>query len=468
MKNKKAFVVRSFVSLLILCFMSFGAQAFSIGGSSPASLAPLVEKVSPAVVNINTTKNVAGTRRYRGVDPFFEQFFNDYMNRQYPQGRPERQQNSLGTGFIYEASGKVLTNYHVVAGADEVFVSFADGKNLPAKILGADEKLDLAVLQIQKREKYPAVELGDSDGARVGDWVMAVGNPFGLGQTVTAGIISAKGRVLGGAYDNFIQTDASINPGNSGGPLFDMEGRVVGINSAIIASAQGIGFAIPINIVKAVANQLATKGAVTRGWLGATIRESGNDPTRPQLATEQGALVIDLAPQGPAMRAGLRVGDLIIKVDNQNIQSGQELPRLVASHKPGEKITLTVQRERQTKNIEVVLGDLDNPDKLFSYALDKEESKQKPQQNEIGIDVRDIESSDSLLGQKGVLITKVRPESPAQAFGLERGDIITELNGVVVKNVQDFKARMTSLSGQNIIKLKIRRGDAQIIVAFRR
>jgi serine protease Do len=231
--------------------------------------------VEPAVVNINTAKIVrGGPRPFMGVDPFFDQFFKHYYDS-LPNAAPRRKENySLGTGFLISEDGKILTNYHVIAGADEIAVTLHDERQLRAKVLGYDEKLDLAVIKILQSGSYPATSLGDSSKSKIGDWVLAVGNPFGLGKTVTAGIISAKGRVLGaGPYDDFIQTDASINPGNSGGPLFNLDGEVIGINTAIIASGQGIGFAIPIDMAKKVLGQLISSGHVQRGWLGVWRRE---------------------------------------------------------------------------------------------------------------------------------------------------------------------------------------------------
>jgi serine protease Do len=325
------------------------ASAVSTGDVMRAlfSFADLAEKLKPAVVNISTTKTVksGGFRspfgqgspfdRNFGGEDFFERFFGDIPQRQFKQ-------KSLGSGFIISHDGYIFTNNHVVEQADKILVKLSDGKEYEAKVIGKDAKTDIALIKIKPSDNLPIVETGDSDKLRVGDWVIAIGNPFGLEQTVTAGIVSAKGRVIGaGPYDNFIQTDASINPGNSGGPLINLNGEVVGINTAIVASGQGIGFAIPINMARDVIPQLEKSGHVTRGWLGVGIQE-----VTPALAKsfglkeEKGALVSQVSKGGPADKAGIEQGDVILEFDGKTIAEMKDLPRIVASTPVGRTVAV--------------------------------------------------------------------------------------------------------------------------------
>ncbi|MEJ2698685.1 MAG: Do family serine endopeptidase [Desulfuromonadales bacterium] len=315
------------------------AMALLVPVAVPAATVPdfvaLAKELKPAVVNVSTSK-VVKPKRPRLPGPqspdndFFDQFFNRFF-----QGQPTvpRKERSLGSGFIISPDGYILTNEHVVDGADEIKVRLDDGRSFTAVVKGQDQKLDIALLKIDAGGDLPVARLGDSDALQVGEWVMAIGNPFGLSETVTVGIVSAKGRVIGaGPYDNFIQTDASINPGNSGGPLFDSQGRVVGINSAIVSGGQGIGFAIPINAVKAILPQLKKTGHVVRGWLGVTIQ-----PMTPQLAESfglkeaKGALVSEVVKDSPAERAGIRRGDIIVSLQGKEVENVSDLPRLVAA-----------------------------------------------------------------------------------------------------------------------------------------
>lgn len=458
--------ILSFLTCLGLFLVAVnGTQAFTINVGKTDSFAPLVEKVSPSVVNIYTTKEV---RPGYGVDPFFDPFYRKYYG-QSPQKRPQRQQNSLGSGFIVTNDGKVITNYHVIAGSDEIFAKLGDGRQIQARVLGADERLDLAVIQLLKKDEYTAVPLGDSDQLRVGDWVVAVGNPFGLGQTVTAGIVSAKGRVLGaGPYDDFIQTDASINPGNSGGPLFDVDGNVVGINAAILQNGQGIGFAIPVNALKSVMEQLITKGSVSRGWLGVIIKDL-NEKEAQVLGVKIGAgvLVTEVTPGGPAARAKFAAGDVIIKVAEHNITDAHTLPGLVASYKPGMEVEITVIRDGQEQVIKTVLGDLDNPNKAFVYPLNDLNSGNTPVlKGQIGIDVRPLEEADGTSLTSGLIITRVHADSLAESLGLKKGDVITEINSKPVITVETFKSVMAKLPAGSRVQMKVRQGKSATVFSF--
>jgi serine protease Do len=330
----------------------------AVPGARPDSFAAVVEAGKAAVVNIATIQAVPG-RRPPGADPMRE-----FLERYFGEGVPrEEPRQSLGSGLIVEPEGFVLTNNHVIANARTITVRLSDEQEYEARVVGRDPQTDLALLRIQDRRQFPAVKLGDSDRLRVGDWVLAIGNPFGLEQTVTAGIVSAKGRVIGaGPYDDFIQTDAPINPGNSGGPLFNTQGEVIGINSAIFSQtggSVGIGFAIPINLAKELMPQLKTKGRVTRAWLGVGIA-----PVSPELAQtlgragRDGALIAEVVPNGPAARAGIRPGDLIVAFEGRPIRRADELPRTTARAPVGSDVELKLFRDGKELTVKARLGEL--------------------------------------------------------------------------------------------------------------
>ena len=330
--------------------------------SRPDTLAPLVEEVKPAVVNIGTTQAPRQPRRgfrapFRGQEPF-EDFFERFFGGPMPQ--ESRPQQSLGSGFIIDKEGYILTNNHVLENAGTITVKLANEKEYEAKVVGRDPRTDLALIKINARGDLPVVRLGDSESLRVGDWVIAIGNPFGLGQTVTAGIVSAKGRVIGqGPYDDFIQTDAAINPGNSGGPLFDTKGEVVGINTAIFSQSGGnigIGFAVPINMAKGLVPQLKAKGRVSRGWLGVSIGPVTDEAAKElKLKDKRGALVMDVVERSPADRAGFQQGDVIVSYDGKDVPGPADLPRLVASTPIGKEVSLRVIREGRSLDIKVTI-----------------------------------------------------------------------------------------------------------------
>jgi len=333
------------------------APAVSAAGVQPRpdSFPETVEAVKPAVVNISTTQAVPGRGR-QPAEPFRE-FLERYFGESLPREQPRQ---SLGSGLIVEPDGYVLTNNHVVEGGRMIMVRLSDAEEYEARVVGTDPRTDLALLKIQGPREFPVARLGDSEGLRVGEWVLAIGNPFGLEQTVTAGIVSAKGRVIGaGPYDDFIQTDAAINPGNSGGPLFNARGEVVGINSAIFSQSGGsigIGFAIPINLAKELIPQLKAKGRVSRGWLGVAIA-----PLTPELAQKlgrPGALVTDVVPSGPAAGAGVRAGDLIVAFQGQPIRRAGELPWLTAKTAVGSEVELMLLRDGKEQAVKVRLGEL--------------------------------------------------------------------------------------------------------------
>jgi len=327
--------------------------------SRPDSLAPLVAEIKPAVVNIGTIQAPRQPRRgFRGQEPF-DEFFERFFGGPIPQERP---QQSLGSGFIIDKDGYILTNNHVIENAGMIMVKLANEKEYEAKVVGRDPRTDLALIKINARGELPVVRLGDSDALQVGDWVIAIGNPFGLGQTVTAGIVSAKGRVIGqGPYDDFIQTDAAINPGNSGGPLFNTKGEVVGINTAIFSRSGGnvgIGFAVPINMARDLVPQLKTKGRVSRGWLGVSIGPMTDEAVKElKLKDKKGALVMDVVERSPADRAGIQQRDVIVSFDGRDVTGATDLPRLVGNTPIGKEVTLRVIREGGSLDLKVTIGE---------------------------------------------------------------------------------------------------------------
>ena len=339
MKNSP--IVLKLLIIISACFAlattTLNAQPYEL-----RSLSPLVKRLSPSVVNISTTNTTRlGISPHqdpfgeRGNDPFeefFNRFFGDLPQRQFKR-------KGLGSGFIISEDGYIITNNHVVEKADDIKVILEDGESYKANIIGKDPKTDLALVKIEPKHKLNPVTMGRSNSLEIGDWVVAIGNPFGLGNTVTAGIVSAKGRSLGlGAYDDFIQTDAAINPGNSGGPLFDLNGEVVGVNTAIIAGGQGIGFAIPIDMARNVVEQLQNKGKVIRGWLGVLVQQITPEIAESlHLSQPEGALVSDVTPGGPADKAGIKRGDVIVGFDGNKIDDMPDLPKTVATNKPGTK-----------------------------------------------------------------------------------------------------------------------------------
>ena len=426
------------------------------------SFAQVAESVGPAVVNINTVTRVSGrtpVEEFFG-DEFFKRFFGD---------APERQQvqSSLGSGVIVDPSGIVLTNAHVVERATEIEVSTADGKKHKAKLAGVDKKTDLAVLKLQGGGPYPAANLGDSDAVRVGDWVLAIGSPFGLQKTVTAGIISAKGRSIGqGPFDDFLQTDAAINPGNSGGPLVNMSGEVVGINSAILSRTGGnvgIGFSIPVNMAKRIYTELAAKGKVTRGWLGVSIQ-----PLTPELAKSfglkepNGVLISDVMQQSPAATAGITSGDVIIEFDKKKVDSPQELQKVVAATPPGRAVPLKVWRDKGEKTLEIKIGE--TPDETVAL---KPTNKGK---SLLGLDVRpitpELARQLNLRTPDGVIVFSVDDESAASEAGLQRGDVIREVNRQKVRSVQDFEKVTKDVKDGDRVTVLLQRGPQSLYVAF--
>jgi serine protease Do len=452
------------MALSAACLLAGTATA----APAPESFAPLAERLTPSVVNIFTTKVVKGRGQVPGM-PFtqrdgnrFREFFGDDFFRHFFNGNPgEFESRSLGSGFILDRDGIIITNNHVVEEADEIRVRLSDENEFDAKVIGTDPKTDIAVIQIDPAgTELQPVELGDSDQLRVGDWVVAIGNPFGYGQTVTAGVVSAKGRVIGaGPYDNFLQTDAAINPGNSGGPLFNLAGKVVGINTAIVSGGTGIGFAIPISTAREIVPQLRDGGKVTRGWLGVMIQQITEDLFRQfGLDKPRGALVSEVVDGGPAQAAGLKRGDVIVAFDGEEIEKMSELPRVVAERRPGEEVDVVVLRGGKRKTLGVTLGEL--PDDTRPGAVQVQE--------DLGLTVQELtpklQQHLGLEASAGVVISGVEPGSPAAEGGLRRGDQILELNQQEISDMQGYHAALGEARNQESVLFLVRRGQGTLYV----
>jgi len=464
--RKKIFMV-----LVIILFLAFGLGQNALAKKGiPDSFAGLAAKQAHVAVNISTTKTIKSVQR---LSPFqsreFKDFFGDEFFRHFfgeiPEGKMK--QRSLGSGVVVSGDGYILTNNHVVADADEILVTLSDKKKYEAKVIGKDPKSDLALIKIKTENTIPAARLGDSDKLMVGDWVVAIGNPFGLGTTVTAGIVSAKGRVIGaGPYDNFIQTDASINPGNSGGPLFNLDGEVIGINTAIVAPSGGnvgIGFAIPINMAKSVMPQLKERGKVIRGWLGVSIQVVTQEiKEKFGLKTEEGALIGEITKDSPADKGGLKRGDVIISFDDKKVKVMKSLPAMVAETPVGKEVEILIIRKGKEKRLTVKIGELKEETKT-AVAITPEIEKA------FGLSVQELtpELAESLAlkGEKGVVISGINKGSPASDAGLQRGDLIQEIEHEPIENLSDYKRIMKGSSSKKQILIVIKhRGHSRYVV----
>ncbi len=436
----------------------------------PVDIPQLFKEVSPAVVNISTTQVVKFNRLPGMRNPFgprdpFDDFFNNFFGRM-PK---EQKRKSLGSGFIVSPDGYILTNNHVVEKADEVTVTLLDKEEFKAKVIGADTKIDIALIKIDAKKKLPFVALGDSDALDVGEWVVAIGNPFGLGHTVTAGIVSAKGRIIGsGPYDDFIQTDASINPGNSGGPLFNLKGEVVGINTAIIQGGQGIGFATPVQLAKSVLDQLKDKGKVTRGWLGVYIQ-----PLTPEAAENlgisgrRGALVSDVTSGGPAEAAGIRSGDVIVAFNGKEIRTEHDLPQTVAATKPGKSVEVRLLREGKEKTIPVTIAEMTGEPGKPAGGHDLSKN--------LGLTVQDITPELAqrfeIENRKGVVVTGVADGTPAEEAGFGEGDIIRAIvrknKRTPVNNAAEFSNLVKKYQADKTMLFLVERGEGRILLTVK-
>jgi serine protease Do len=426
----------------------------------PESVADLAAGLLDAVVNISTSQTIAASKgvpipKLPEGSPF-QDFFDEFFNQKGGQNDAPRRVQSLGSGFIIDSTGLIVTNNHVIEGADEIVANFNDGSKLKAKLVGRDEKTDIAILKVEATKALTAVKFGDSEVLRVGDWVMAIGNPFGLGGTVTVGIVSARNRdINSGPYDNFIQTDAAINRGNSGGPLFNMDGEVIGINTAIISPSGGsigIGFAIPSKTVANVIGQLREYGEARRGWLGVRIQEVTDDIAEGLGMKEtRGALVAGVTEKGPAADAGIVAGDVILSFDGQAVNAMHELPRLVADEPIGKEVKVTVLRKGQEQDITVKLGRLED-DKAADATTPPAETPPAPVvvAGPLGLTLSDL--SPTLRTQygikegiAGVVVTAVADGSAASEKRVQAGDVIVEVSQESVKSPDDVQKRIDAL-----------------------
>ena len=428
------------------------------------SFVPLVKKLKPEVVQISTTRVSEEGQVLPspfGEDDPFTEFWRRFFGN---PGGPSREQ-SLGSGLIIASDGYILTNNHVIDNAKKVVVKLpSEDTEYPAKVIGKDPQLDIALIKIDAKG-LPTAPLGDSDRLEVGEWVLAIGNPFGLDSTVTSGIVSAKERRIGqGPYDSFIQTDAKINPGNSGGPLINMRGEVVGINSAIFSETgenMGIGFAIPINMIKEILPQLKDKGKVTRGWMGVMVQRVTRDIAESMgLDKTRGALVSEVANDGPAARAGIKVGDLIIEFNGTQIKDANDLPILVARTAPGEKVRVKILRDKRELTIPVRVEKL----------KDEEVNVSAQEKDHLGLTVQkvtpEIAESMGIKRAEGVVITSVEPGSAADEAGLEQGDIIVEVNRKLIHDLSEYKKAVAAQKGKRILFL-VRRGENTMFLTLK-
>jgi serine protease Do len=447
-----------------------------VGESQPSSGLPdfvnLAKKLKPMVVNISTTQVSEGRGSQEFANPFggeedpFNEFWKRFFGGPLPRG-PQRQR-SLGSGFIIDADGSILTNNHVVENATKIVVKLSgDEQDYEAKVVGRDAKTDIAVIKINAKANLTAASFGDSDRLEVGEWVMAIGNPFGLDGTVTSGIVSAKGRhnITQGPYDNFIQTDASINPGNSGGPLINLRGEVIGINTAIFSRSGGnigIGFAIPINLVKELLPQLRGKGKVTRGYLGVLIQK-----VTPEIAESlgmdkgYGALVANVSKEGPAEKAGVKVGDVIVEFDGQPVKDSGDLPIIVARTAVDKKVRMKVLRDKKEIVLNVAIGEL----------KDQEVVASAPEKGELGLTVQRLtpQMAESLGLEKseGVVVTAVEPASAAEEAGIRRGDVILEVDRRTVRNLDEYKKAIAGIAKGRGVLFLVRRGESTLFLALK-
>jgi serine protease Do len=481
--------LRSGLFALALIAFSVSALTPAFAHSGPPGFADLAEKLLPAVVNISTTQTVTSREDMPDLPPDlqlppgspFEEFFKDFMEKHKGE---KHKATSLGSGFIIDPTGYIVTNYHVVQDADEITVILQDDTNLSAKVIGKDKKTDLALLKVESKKPLPAVGWGDSDKVRVGDWIMAIGDPYGLGGTVTAGIISARARdINSGPYDEYLQTDAPINRGNSGGPMFDMDGDVVGVNTAIFSPSGGsigIGFAIPSSLAKNVIDQLREHGHIQRGWLGVRIQMVTQDIADSLgLDKAKGALVSSVTPDGPAATAGLQPGDVILSFDSKDVPEMRRLPLMVAETEVGKSVEIGVFRKGSNTTLKVKIGELAAKEEAENAADNQEEEKtpavaSAEKVEDLGISVAPI--TDALRARyevkkdvNGVIVTAVTPDGVAADQGLEVGDVIGEAAQQDVKTPADFieQVKQAKKEGKPLLLLVNRKDDLRFVaIAF--
>lgn len=456
----------------------------SMALAKPESLAPLAEKISPSVVNITTSTTVEGRTGPQGIVPEgspFEDFFREFQDRNNDgEGNRPRRSSALGSGFVISEDGYVVTNNHVIESADEITIEFFSGEELVAKVIGTDPKTDIALLKVEASQPLPFVSFGDSNAARVGDWVIAMGNPLGQGFSVSAGIVSARNRALSGTYDDYIQTDAAINRGNSGGPLFNMDGEVIGVNTAILSpngGSIGIGFSMASNVVTRVIDQLQEFGETRRGWLGVRIQDVTDDVADAMgLKKAVGALITDV-PEGPAREAGLKTGDVIKSFDGVEVVDTRGLVRQVGNSPVGATVRVTVLRDGKTQTIKVVLGRREDADGAVPAAVDEnaDDGTEAEPQSTMLMGLTLMPLTDDLRAElgadgdmSGLAVTDVDQTSEAFEKGLRMGDIITEAGQEQVTSIADLEARIAAAkeAGRKSLLLLVRRGGDPRFVAL--
>ena len=448
-----------------------------MAAARPESLAPLAEQISPSVVNITTATVVEGRTGPRGIVPEgspFEDFFREFQDRNNDgEGQRPRRSSALGSGFVISEDGFVVTNNHVIEGADEITIEFFSGSELKAKVIGTDPNTDIALLKVEADSPLPFVSFGDSDAARVGDWVIAMGNPLGQGFSVSAGIVSARNRALSGSYDDYIQTDAAISRGNSGGPLFNMDGEVIGVNTAILSpngGSIGIGFSMASNVVTRVVDQLKEYGETRRGWLGVRIQDVTQDVADAMgLEKASGALITDV-PEGPAKEAGLQTGDVILSFDGVEVVDTRGLVRQVGNSPVGATVRVTVLRDGKSETIKVVLGRREEAD-TAATSDDAPEQKEPESKSLLGLTLMPLtdalrEELGTDQGMQGLAVMEVDEASEAFEKGLRAGDIITEAGQQKVASIADLEARVAAAKdgGRKSLLLLVRRaGDPRFV-----
>lgn len=485
MNNKGSLIKKTALgAALAVLFFAGGAFVAERGGtvaSAPAQaqaqdvytgnpIVQIVKQSSPAVVNIDTETMVTRSSRafpFQG-DPFFEEFFGQIMP---PQQQRQVPRHGKGSGFIINKDGYVLTNNHVIEGADKVKVTLMDGRSFDAEKVGQDPTFDLAIIKI-KANGLPSLELGDSDKTEIGEWVVAIGNPYGFENTVTTGVISAKNRTLqapGVNFQGFMQTDAAINPGNSGGPLIDLNGRVIGINTAIVPYAQGLGFAVPINMAKQIMDDLIKHGEVRRGWLGVTVQ-----PLTPSLVeaykipVSEGAIIADLQESGPAAKAGVQRGDVITSINGEKIKNSQDVVFSIRKKMQGEKVDLEIYRDGKKRVVTVTLGEIEGG-KKEPQGRESGRSPEQPKRSSarMGMTVSEItnelKETYKIKGSEGLVVVNVERGSQGQRIGIQPGDVVLEVNKVKMTKIADWEKAMGSNS--KVLAMLVSRAGATIYIS---
>ncbi len=476
--------MRLAIALILVAAATAAAPPVHAHGT-PDSFAELAEKALPAVVNISTQQTVEQRRRGPDMPQFppgspFEEFFKKFFDQEpgEREGRPPRRTTSLGSGFIIDPSGIIVTNHHVIDEADEITVRLQDDRELAAEVVGRDPKTDLAVLRVQSDEPLPFLEFGDSDKTRVGDWVIAIGNPFGFSSTVTAGIVSARKRdIRAGPYDDFIQTDAAINKGNSGGPMLNLEGKVVGVNTAITSpsgGSVGIGFAVPSSLAAPVIDQLRRFRETRRGWLGVRIQNVTDEIAAAfeGFGEPRGALVAAVVPDSPADEGGLQAGDIVLSFDGKHVEKMRALPRIVSDAEVGATVPVEVWRKGETVRLEVVVGRLEENDP--ASASTESGTKEHPVEA-LGLVVarpndelrKEYELDEEVLERGGLVVVGVAPGSDAEQKGLEPGDLIIEADQAAVSRPTELEERIAAVldAGRRSVLLLVNRGGDDRFVA---